>query len=80
MEPIEYDCFCCGCKVPFGGGRYGGRHVRGYDITVCKACYSGNWDGWGPHCEEKLLRHLEEKGIKVPAKNREGWLPRDYPA
>ena len=70
-------CFCCGREFQFGPHAYLGTYVPYYKITLYKACYAGNWDGIGPYCEEKLIRHLEQGNIPVPARNNKGWLPRD---
>jgi hypothetical protein len=60
-----------------GQGRYEGRFLSRYQINVCDSCYSGNWDGWSPHFELKILKILEEKGISLPQRNEKGFLPRD---
>lgn len=75
-----YPCFTCGMSFQFGPHRYAGRHIRAYRINVCQPCYSGNWDGWSPAYEAKLLAHLAEKGLPVPPRNGEGYLPRDLQA
>ena len=72
-------CFCCGTEFQFGPHIYDGKHIPGYGITVCRACYEGNWDGWAPHYEVLVLAHLKNKGIEPPARNSKGWLPRDWP-
>ena len=76
MQPIMMRCFTCGGEFPFGPHRYDGKHIPAYQFTVCSGCYSANWDGWGPMFEEKILKHLEENGLPVPAR-RGDWLPRD---
>lgn len=70
-------CFTCGGEFRYGPQRYDGRAINRYDIAVCRACYEGNWDGWAPHYEEKLVAHLDEKGIPHPKRNDKGWWPRD---
>lgn len=73
----ETECFFCGDKFNMANGEYDGEYIPRYKVSVCKPCYKGNWDGWGPSHEEKLLSHLQEKDILIPARNSKGWLPRD---
>jgi hypothetical protein len=70
-------CFMCGSEFQMGPHRYDGKHIPRYKIDVCRACYDGNWDGWAPHCEERLIEHLEKEGISIPKRNKRGWIPRD---
>ena len=70
-------CFCCQQGFRFGPGRYDGRHVAAYDISVCDACYETNWDGWAPHMDSRLVAHMKAKQRTVPERNSKGWLPRD---
>ena len=70
-------CFMCDREFQMGPQRYEGRYIRRYQISVCKICYDGNWDGWGPDNEERLINHLKKEGISVPKKNKDGWLPRE---
>jgi hypothetical protein len=55
---------------------YEGKHIAIYELDVCKSCYDSNWDGWAPHHEEKLIGHLQAKGIPIPDRNDKGWYPR----
>ncbi len=75
-KKIMYSCFACGSTFQFGPHIYDGKHIRKYEITVCSGCYEGNWDGWAPHYEEKILKHLNEKELPVPNRNEAGYLPR----
>lgn len=70
-------CELCGKEFQYGPHRYDGQFIRRYQLTVCKTCFSGNRDGWAPHLEEKFLAHLKAKHIPAPARNAEGWFPRD---
>lgn len=70
-------CFMCDNEFQFGPHRYDGKYVPRYDIWVCRICYNGNWDGWGPQFEDRLIEHLNKEGIPVPEKNENGWFPRD---
>jgi hypothetical protein len=74
---IMYPCFMCGHSFQFGPHRYDGHHIARYKISVCSGCWAGNWDGWAPHYEAKLLAHLEEQGLPIPDRNAKGWLPRE---
>lgn len=74
--PMMYACFVCGRRFQFGPSIYAGKHIRAYEIEVCAGCYEGNWDGWAPHIEAKLIPRLEAKGLPIPARNQKGWLPR----
>ena len=76
-EPIHYPCFTCGGTFRFGPHVYDGHHIAAYKFNVCSGCWSGNWDGWAPHYERKILIHLAENGLPVPARNAAGYLPRD---
>jgi len=60
-----------------GQGIYDGKQIPLYKIDVCKGCYDGNWDGWSPDHEAKLLSHLKEKGLSAPERNNIGLLPRN---
>lgn len=62
----------------WGPHLYEGLYIPRYGITVCrKYCYEGNWDGWAPHHEEKIIATLREKKLPIPERNEKGWLPRD---
>ena len=74
------NCFCCNKEFQFGPHEYQGLYVTGYEITVCRSCYNGNWDGWAPVYEGRFLGHLSERGVEFPKRNGAGWLPRDWPS
>jgi hypothetical protein len=74
---IMRKCFFCGRLFQFGPHVYDGSYSRYYKIEICRSCYQGNWDGYGLDAEEKLLQHMADNGIVVPARNKKGWLPRD---
>jgi len=73
-------CFCCETDFPFGPNVYFGRHLAGYEITVCDNCYNANSAGWQPYYAVRILTHLRRLGIEIPARNVFGSLPRDWPA
>jgi hypothetical protein len=70
-------CGICGAQFQFGPHRYDGRHISTYKLTVCGSCYDANWDGWAPHWEPILIKHLNTNGIPIPSRNSKGWLPRE---
>jgi hypothetical protein len=80
--PVATDKFLVHCDVSgrefqFGPHRYEGRRNQTYEIMVCSTCHEANWDGWAPHCEERVTRRLIEQGLAMPARNAKGWLPRE---
>lgn len=76
-EKIMYTCDLCGFKYQMGRHIYDGKYIPRYELNVCKACYTGNHDGWSSRDEKQLLNHLKEKGLPVPDRNNDGLLPRD---
>ncbi len=66
-------CFLCDREFEFGHGRYYGRNVPEWDITICRMCDAGNHDGIVLECHPKLRAHLEAKGITIEL-NAKGWL------
>lgn len=70
-------CFMCGSEYQMGPHQYDGKYIPKYQIGVCRGCYDGNWDGWAPHCEEKLIAHLKKQSLPVPERNEKGWLARE---
>ena len=76
--PVEVKCDVCGETHYQGWGCYPLRKVRGYGFFCCKICYAGNWDGWNPDHEAKILAYLKEKGIEPPLRNAKGWLPQEF--
>lgn len=77
-QQTNFSCFCCNNEFQFSHGNYRGEKIIGYEIMVCESCYEANWDGWSPHIENKLIQHLENSGIRVPLRNNQFWLPREY--
>jgi len=71
-----YKCELCASSYQMGRHIYDGKHIPLYNLGVCKTCYEGNWDGWAPDAEVKILAHLKEKGLPVPTRNTKGLLPR----
>lgn len=77
MEKIMHRCPLCNSLYQQGPGRYEGHISRRYQLEVCDVCWKGNWDGWNPRHEGFLLLHLKEKGLEVPPRNANGYLPRE---
>ena len=71
-----FDCGLCGRSVRMGPHHYDGTWIPTYQITMCKPCFTGNWDGISPSFEKKLEKHLELKGLPIPERNAKGWYPR----
>jgi hypothetical protein len=77
-EKFMFSCDVCGNQYQHGPHRYEGHKLRIYgDIFCCDLCWEGNWDGWAPHYEDVLLKHLKEKGLPEPKRNEQGLLPRN---
>ena len=76
-DPFKETCFMCSSEFHMGAGIYNGQYIRHYQISVCKACWAGNSDGWHPQYENRLIKHLNAKGIPVPKPNAKGLLPRE---
>ncbi len=77
QDKIMVRCDMCGNQFQMGPHVYDGKYIKRYDLSVCKLCYDGNWDGWGPNHEDRLIQHLKEKRISLPPRNEKGWIPRD---
>ena len=69
------ECFVCGKSIQMGPVRHDGHFIRRYQVTLCTNCSDMNRIGWAPRNEVRLLAHLAERGIPVPERNAEGWLP-----
>ncbi len=66
-------CQCC-------GERAAERHVAGYLVNVCEACWSAAADGWPRAFEATLVAGLAREGRFVPDRTDRGLLPREYQA
>lgn len=72
-------CPLCGSTFQYKPHYYHeGKWVKSLGTTVCRTCYDGNWDGWNPQVEEKVIELIEEQGFIVPERNEKGWIPRDF--
>lgn len=78
IKKFTYSCDICGNEFQHGPNRYEGHALKLYgNIFSCDSCWKGNHDGWAPHLEEILIRHLEGQGIAIPERNSKGLLPRN---
>ena len=48
-------CAVCGREYQWEPHRYDGEYIPRYQLNACSPCYMGNWDGWNPHFESKLV-------------------------
>jgi len=76
-DSIKCECFICNNQFTMGPHVYDLRHIDRYNIHVCRVCYDGNWDGWAPDYEKRLIKHLEDQGLPIPERNPKGFLPRE---
>ena len=74
----EITCDICGFKFLDGSNYHPGHMLHGYRMYCCRTCFEGNWDGWNPCHEQKILDHLRKNGITPPPRNEEGLLPREF--
>lgn len=78
QDKFMFDCDVCGSSYQHGPHRYVGHALKFYgDLFCCDTCWKGNWDGWSPHLEPILLKHLERQQIPVPERNSKRLLPRE---
>ena len=70
-------CDLCGQSFQYGPHAYLGNRLPHYDMMLCRACFAGNWDGFGDLNEAKFEAHLTARGIPLPKRNAKGWYPRD---
>ena len=77
FEHIKFMEICpvCGDQYQYGPHRYEGAWLEAYGIQVCDTCKNGNFDGWAPHLEPRLLKVLKAKGLPAPERNERGFLP-----
>ena len=76
VKPIIADCFLCQQEKWSGPYVYEGRHIASWDVWICNACRSENWDGVVISSDHgrRLIDHLKSKGIAITT-NAEGHLP-----
>ena len=72
-----FECDVCEGDYQHGPGVYEGYVLGLYGgAACCKYCWEGNWDGWSPHHEPAILEICKQRDVPVPARNKDGWLPR----
>jgi hypothetical protein len=76
MKESKTKCDICERLFQFGPGRYKGKHIEHYQMTLCNSCYKVNWAGFGPGLEAQFVSHLKNKGIPLPERNEQGQYPR----
>ena len=76
-ESLRIPCELCGRRVQHSHHKYEGQTIARYQLFVCRSCYDANADGWGSVHEDRLLDHLLNKRLPIPARNGKGRLPRD---
>lgn len=78
QQVSKSDCDLCGKQYQMDQGRYEGNKLELYGAAFCcDTCWKGNWDGWGPIREPRIIQICEEKNIPIPPRNEKGWLPRN---
>lgn len=72
-----YPCALCHNQYRDGPHVHEGVVLKSYGgIVVCQSCWEYNYDGWAPHRAKKLIELMEQKGLPLPQRNSEGFLPR----
>jgi len=76
MKGPRTKCDLCDRLFLFGPGRYKGKYIQRYEMTLCNSCFKRNWDGFAPGLEVQFIAHMKSKGIALPERNDNGWYPR----
>ncbi len=76
MKELRTKCDLCDRLFRFGPGRYQGKYIQHYEMTLCNSCFKRNWDGFTPGLEAQFIAHMKSKGIALPERNDEGCYPR----
>ncbi len=76
MKNPRTKCDLCDRLFLFGPGRYKGKYIQRYEMTLCNSCFKVNWDGFGPGLEDQFIAHMKRKSIALPERNKQGWFPR----
>jgi len=71
------ECDLCGKQFQMSNGKYDGKFIPTYGVSVCMPHYIGNHDGWSPSSEAKIIAIAKSSGKTIPDRNEKGWLPRD---
>jgi hypothetical protein len=76
-EVFMFNCAVCDQPYQHGTHLYEGRKLELYGgIFCCRPCWDGNWDGWGPRAEPRIVNILMQNALPIPNRNKSGWLPR----
>ena len=75
---IEASCDLCDEMDSAGNGDWSVSVLPHYNLTVCKACYRGSYDGFGPVAEPSFVAHMRKHNLNLPPRNENGWYPRDH--
>tara|TARA_B100000678_G_scaffold174162_1_gene145285 strand:+ start:141 stop:386 length:246 start_codon:yes stop_codon:yes gene_type:complete len=75
---IKMPCDFCGLKYSAGPGLYEGKKLSGYEAWVFPTCYHAGDGGWNQVYEPRVLKYLEAKGIEVPERQSNGFLPKEF--
>lgn len=75
MKTSEHpaDCFLCEQSFAYGQGRYDGRPVPGWGVSICSRCEDRGHDGLMPHQHPRLLAHFADQGI-TPRRSEDGFI------
>ena len=76
MKELKTKCDLCDRLFLFGPGRYKGKHIQRYKMTLCNSCFKCNWDGFAPGLEIQFIAHMKSKRIALPERNNQGLFPR----
>ena len=74
---MKLKCPLCQNNFRYGSGRYEGKPLKLYGITICKPCYDTNHDGFAQHYEEILETVVKKNNLNLPERNASGLLPRE---
>jgi hypothetical protein len=70
-------CWICGAKDQSQPGGHHFTFIRNYQFSLCHWCYEGNWDGYNPGLNDRIIAHLKAKELPIPARNDKDLFPRE---
>ena len=78
VDEMAYEsCELCGAGFRYGSGAYHGHYISRYQMIVCRGCSNAIWGEWSFEHEPRLMEHLKNRGLPIPARNRSGRIPQD---
>ncbi len=77
LPKMMVECIVCETEFRMGSDVYAGKWLPSYQMYVCDACFAGNWDGYATDFDERIVQHLNSKGLPIPQRNARGYLPRE---